>query len=283
MNPLPRLAKSIRHAPGLRDCEGLWRTLRPVYLRLIDPLCRGVPITLGGHPVRVPAELLGTNPDWSAYEPETLAALGAWMEGNPGRITLLDIGCSFGVLTSFAVQVCPRIEVIAFDSDLVSLRAIDAVVPSKARSRVRRIEGLLGDEHSSGQSLDAALASTQRRLPKIPARMAISRSSFLCFGEPAADNTPRHRLDALLAGVAFPAPVILKCDVEGAELLVLSGATGFLRRVRPTLLLSIHPSALPRFGHAKEGVAAFLRDSGYSSRVLACDHEEHWWCEPIPQ
>ncbi len=278
-----RLAKTIRHSPGLQYCEPLWRALRPAYLRLIDPLRRGVPMTLGGYPVRVPAELLGTNPDWSTYEPETLAALGAWLEGNSGRTTLLDIGCSFGVVTSFAVQVCPRVEVIAFDSELMSLRALDAVVPASAQPRVRRIEGLLGNEHSSGQTLDAALASTQLRLPKIPARLAICRSSFLCFGESAADNTPRHRLDALLAGVAFPGPVILKCDVEGAELLVLSGAAAFLSRVRPTLLLSIHPSALPRFGHTKDGVAAFLRGHGYNSRVLACDHEEHWWCEPLPQ
>jgi FkbM family methyltransferase len=241
-----------------------------------------VPITLGGYPVRVPAEMLSTNPDWSAYERETLAALGAWLGASSGRATLLDIGCSFGVVTSFAVQVNPRVEVIAFDSDLVSLRALDAVVPAGALSRVRRIEGLLGDRHSSGQSLEAALASTRMRLPKIPPRQAICRSSFLCFGESRADNTPRHRLDALLGGVAFPGPVIMKCDVEGAELLVLTGATEFLRSVRPILLLSVHHRGLQQFGRTAEGVDAFLRGHSYEVRIIARDHEEHWWCKPLP-
>jgi len=281
MNNLSTLAKKVRHAPGLRNFERLWRALRPAYQRLIDPFGRGVPITLGGRAVRVPAELLSTNPDWSNYERDTFAALAAWLDATPGRLTLLDIGCSFGVVTSFAVQVCPRVEVIAFDSDLVSLRALEAVVPAGALHRVQRIDGLLGTEHRSGQSLDDALVSTRRRLPAMAPRAAITRSAFLCFGEAGADDAPQHQLDALFSGVAFPGPVLLKCDVEGAELLVLQGAADLLRRVRPSLLLSVHPPALPRYGHTPADVAAFLLEHGYASRVIARDHEEHWWCEPV--
>ncbi|HVU25337.1 MAG TPA: FkbM family methyltransferase [Opitutus sp.] len=280
MNRTLMAARRLRHAPGLAKLESLWRLLRPVYRRLADPFGRGVRIELGGRPVRVPVELLSTNPDWSRYEYETFTALGAWLDATPGRLTMLDIGCSFGVLTSFAMQTSPRLEVLAFDSDLVSLRALEAVVPVSCHARLRRVDGLLGSEHRSGFSLDAAVAATLRRLPDLPPRDAIMRSGFLCFGEAAAATTPQHRLDSLLGDLAFPGPVLLKCDVEGAELLVLDGASALLRRVRPSLLLSVHPPLLPRFDRRLEDVAAFLQHHGYTWRVLARDHEEHWWCEP---
>lgn len=276
------IAKKIRHLPGLRNLEFLWRWLRPAYQWLLDPLGRGVKITLGGRPVRVPPALLSTNPDWSSYERESFEKLGAWLDAQRGRMTLLDIGCSFGVVTSYAVQICPLVDVVAFDSDLTSLRALDAVVPFCAQHRVKRVEGLLGTVHSSGQTLESAIVATLSRLPKIASKAAISRSDFVCFGDECASTVPHHQLDALLADVAFPGALLLKCDVEGAELLVLDGATELLRRVHPTLLLSVHPFALPRFGQTTENVAEFLTRHGYHWRVIARDHEEHWWCEPIP-
>ena len=276
------LARSLRHAPGLRRAEKFWSWLRPVYHWLLDPSGRGVQVRLGGRPVRLPPALLGTNSDWSRYEVETLRALGAWLDAQTGPVTMLDIGSSFGVLTSFAVQVNPRVRVIAFDSDRTSLRALEAVVPALARDRVRCVEGLLGLEHASGQSLEAAVEATRRSRPDLPPVAAINHSHFLCFGDTGVEAVPHHQLDGLLGESSFPELVLLKCDVEGAELLVLGGAVDFLRRVRPTILLSVHPPLLPRFGHTTEDVAGFLRQHGYVWRLLARDHEEHWWCDPIP-
>lgn len=281
MNALLALAKKIRHAPGLRNLEPLWDSLRPAYRCLLDPLGRGVRITLVGRTVRVPAALLSTNPDWSNYERESFTALAGWLDAQSGPVTLLDIGCSFGVVTSFAVQINPRVEVIAFDSDLVSLRALDAVVPGPARARVKRIEGLLGSTHDSRLTFVDAVAATRRRLPDLPPHLAISRSRFVNLNDADIASVPRHRLDTLLAGLLLSGPVLLKCDVEGAELLVLEGAVEFLRRYRPPLLLSVHPPDLPKFGHTTDDVAAFLTAHGYRWRLLARDHEEHWWCEPI--
>jgi FkbM family methyltransferase len=280
LNALLEVSRAVRHAPVLEKLEPLWRLLRPPYRWALDPFARGVRLTLGGRPVRVPPELLSTNPDWSRYEYETFAALGTWLEATPRRLTLLDVGCSFGVVTSFALQVCPRAEVFAFDSDLVSLRAVEAVVPAPAHARLRRIAGLLGSEPISGQTLAAAIAATESRLPAIDPRAAITQSRFLCFGEAGADTTPVHQLDALFAGENFPGPVLLKIDVEGAELLVLRGAAELLRRIRPIVLVSIHPQALPKFGQTAADVTGFMTAAGYTTRMLARDHEEHWWCEP---
>ena len=73
-------------------------------------------------------------------------------------------------------------------------------------------------------------------------------------------------------------PTLLKTDIEGAELFMLRGARCFLLERSPSLLLSVHPQILPRYGHTKEDVAAFLGELNYKIQVLEIDHEEHWWC-----
>jgi hypothetical protein len=74
--------------------------------------------------------------------------------------------------------------------------------------------------------------------------------------------------------------MLIKIDVEGAELVVLRGASRLLLHHRPTLMLSVHPQFLPSFQHSPDDVANFLREHGYEWSLLNTDHEEHWWCEP---
>ena len=73
---------------------------------------------------------------------------------------------------------------------------------------------------------------------------------------------------------------MIKCDVEGAELLVLQGVTRILAEFRPTLLISVHPPYLPRFDGSVEEISALLAGAGYNARVIDIDHEEHWLCLP---
>jgi FkbM family methyltransferase len=275
-----RLARRLRHAPGLRHATGLWNQLRPAYNWLLDPFGRGVALRLGDRAIRLPAPLLTTHPDWSSYERSTLIELTAWLEAHAQSPLLLDLGCSFGVISSFALQTSPTLRVIAFDSDATSLRAMEAVVPRSAHPRLRRIRGLLGVEHGSGQTVEQAEAATLAALPPIPARDAITRSTYICFDEASAEHVPRHRLDSLLESMQITDPVLIKCDVEGAELLVLSGAKETLARLRPVLLLSVHPKHLPRHGHSPADLAAFLDAAGYDWRCFDRDHEEHWLATP---
>jgi FkbM family methyltransferase len=55
----------------------------------------------------------------------------------------------------------------------------------------------------------------------------------------------------------------VKCDVEGAELLVLRGAESTLRRHRPKLFLEIEDRWMNSFGWAAEDLLHFLRAIGY--------------------
>jgi len=75
-------------------------------------------------------------------------------------------------------------------------------------------------------------------------------------------------------------PVLLKIDVEGAEQLVLEGAKKWISKIRPTLLLEVHPAFLPKFGHSTETLANLVNELGYTHQLIAIDYSEHWICEP---
>jgi hypothetical protein len=56
---------------------------------------------------------------------------------------------------------------------------------------------------------------------------------------------------------------VLKLDVEGAELSVLTGASGILRQQRPFLLLELNDTALRLQGSSGAAVVEFLRAFDY--------------------
>jgi len=277
--PVIKLARCIRHASWLQNADAIWDALRPIYLRLLDPRQRGVEIELGNRPIRLPPEVLSTHPDWSSYEKLALIRLGAWLDCHPDKPTLFDIGSSFGVISSFALQIHPTAQAIAFDPDGISLRAMEAVVPIAAHPRLQRIQCYLGRTHLSEESLPEAIRTTSCKIPVISPRSAISRSRYGTLTQP--DNAPQHQLDELLSGIDIPGSLLIKCDVEGAEVLVLQGARQTLLRKRPELLLSVHAELLHQFGHSKDDVSTLLQQLNYNWECFARDHEEHWWARPI--
>src|SRR5262249_19525458 len=57
-------------------------------------------------------------------------------------------------------------------------------------------------------------------------------------------------------------PRLIKIDVEGAELLVLKGASHTLTECKPIVILAIHPWWLPK-GQTPDDVVSFLLSHGY--------------------
>ncbi len=76
-------------------------------------------------------------------------------------------------------------------------------------------------------------------------------------------------LDGLRRG-GLPRIAFIKCDVEGAELLVLRGAGAVFRGDRPVVLCEVSRHAT-RFRSSPEEVFAFMRGIGYRSMRVAGD------------
>jgi FkbM family methyltransferase len=278
MGRLRAIARAIRHAPGLRHADWLWDRVRPAYHAVLNRDRRGVAVTIGGNlPVRMPAEFTGLG--YESYEVECVRALSDWVQGHPDG-TLLDVGCSIAVFSLAGLTLSPELRVIAFDADLASLKATRRLCEQAGGTRLRLVHGLLTETHPSAQTLDAAVTQTAESLRAAPGDGDPRSITYVYLNRQSADGpVPRHSLDGLLGG-ATPSgrPLLLKCDVEGAELLVLRGARRLLSVSAPDLLVSVHPDLLPAFGHSAEGVRRYLHELGYAVRVLGVDHEEHWWC-----
>jgi hypothetical protein len=122
---------------------------------------------------------------------------------------------------------------------------------------------------------------TESALARSGVRGDIGTTRYLCLTDRDAVDQPQYSVDDLMTPeLSTTRRALIKCDVEGAELLVLRGAARLIERSRPAILVSVHPAALAHYGHARSDVEAFLTAFGYGIEVIAIDHEEHWWCEP---
>lgn len=278
MSILRRCAQWIRHLPSLERADWFWQRLRTPYHRLLDAGKNGVEVVVGGSAVvRIPAEYAGHN--WEQYESEAVAAFARWVRQHPGAL-ILDVGSSLGIFSAIALFADPHAEVVAFDSDLASLAAVRRLCMHAAGTRLRLALGFVAEQPTTIRSLVDVSAATEAALATSGIRGDAGTTRYICLADGHRESIPVHRLDDLFMDESLEGrSVLIKCDVEGAELLVLRGAEAVLRRASPAIALSVHPPALPAYGHSRADVEAFMKRLGYEVSVLAVDHEEHWWCE----
>jgi FkbM family methyltransferase len=97
-----------------------------------------------------------------------------------------------------------------------------------------------------------------------------------------AHNTPQCSIDWFVWATCIK-PKALTIDVEGAELLVLQGASHTLREIRPLVWVSLHEGYINRPGvHIlDQDVMNFMNAMGYDDEFLGADHERHFLFRPL--
>ncbi len=221
MTSLRRIAQQIRHQPGLERAEWLWSALRRPYHKLLDLRGAGVDIAVGGIAnVRMPTEFVGGA--WEQFEPASVAAYWRWLREHPRGI-VLDIGCSIGIYSLVALFAADRVSVVAFDSDPASLRAARRMTKYASGDRLRLVLGFVASDATECGPLADAVVTTAGLIEEAAPHPDATR--FVCIGDPAAAALPRRRLDDLFPSGFDGRACLIKCDVEGAEQLVLTTAT----------------------------------------------------------
>jgi len=249
MERFERWAKAVRHSRALEGKERLWRTLRPIYDRVLALLApQGLRRTINGTDLIVVPPLLRGVTD--CYEPEVWAHL-------MNRVRLgdhvVDVGAHWGLYTvAFARRVGPRGRVIALEPDAPSYEGLRSIVELNGMSdRVSLVR--------------AAAASFNGSLSF---RGYAGTVSHVTFKEEAdTENVKAVRLDSLLAADPLD---ILKIDVEGFEAAVIAGSAGlFARRHPPRLVyVEVHPYAWQTYGLDAESLIEPLLSCGYEVRSL---------------
>jgi FkbM family methyltransferase len=110
---------------------------------------------------------------------------------------------------------------------------------------------------------------------------AVADKNGIAFFDDRASNYTGHlsskghlevktvRLDDLISNGDVPAPDCMKIDVEGAELLVLSGARSILTNIHPTIFLATHGIEI------HQQCCEFLKSIGYNLKSINAQDIEH--------
>lgn len=129
-------------------------------------------------------------------------------------------------------------------------------------------DGLISDQNTDMRPI------TNQPWPDSSKGDLIDRNSYKLIHE-HGDVIPQMTIDHYVEFTGN-VPDALTIDVEGAELLVLTGAVKTLKHNYVKVWVSEHDDlALRDYGIADDRVPKFMASLGYQGEILATDHERH--------
>jgi FkbM family methyltransferase len=205
--------------------------------RLVERLSRGVvikrrlPSSVGGLPLYVSPDAqlkylkLGSN----AFDPGLLRL--ATDQVLPDSV-VWDVGANVGVFTFAAAGIASAGQVIAIEADpwLAALLRRTSALPEYGSRRVNILSAALSDKNGVSEFVIAQRGRASNYL-------ANAGGWTQTGGIRERFHVATLTIDTLLD--QFPPPTFVKIDVEGAEVMVLRGASKLLREVKPTLYVEV--------------------------------------------
>jgi FkbM family methyltransferase len=183
------------------------------------------------------------------YEAKSIALLQHWVKPNT---TVIDVGANIGFFTlQFAQWVTGKGKVIALEPEAVNYARLQRkLTRAKLRDIVEVINAAVADV--TGEAL-------LELNPLHPGDHKLSKQ-----GVPVTVTT----IDALLSERDYPEISFIKIDVQGAEQLVLSGATETIARFQPTLFVEISDCGLRSYGSSTKALLSWCVERGYTIHLL---------------
>jgi len=212
---------------------------------------------------------------WRKHEPET-TYLADLLCGAP---TCLHVGASDGRHAYVMTQVAPKATIYAIEPSAFSYAVLKTtlawhgiagqVTPVHAAVGDKPGEMLLVTPRKVTGRMGRAYAFVAEAAPEGEARPDLQDSGV------ELQPTPVITLDGFCAERGIAEVDFIRMDIEGAELMALTGAAAILDRDRPSVLLEIHPQMLSqRFGGTAEQVVGLFTARGYRMFALNGDRLE---------
>jgi FkbM family methyltransferase len=194
------------------------------------------------------------------------------LRGGVADKVIWDIGAHFG-FHSLGFAKLGAAEVVAFEPNSANASMLTANLQRNVdlSPRIKTLPLALSDvdgESSFMQTADVAAGSSGSYL--VDAQVPLGPESYVKFHEVAVKTA---RIDTLLTEpTSFKTPHALKIDVEGAEVLVLKGATRLLTRFHPMLFIEVHHIC------AMCELRGLLDQLAYTVKILDLEHSSPSRC-----
>jgi FkbM family methyltransferase len=171
----------------------------------------------------------------------------------------LDVGVHAGSWTIPASRALPRGHVYAFEALPYYARVLSSVLALMGRRNVTVTVGAVSD--SEGEVDIVWKDASGRRLTGMT---RISR------GDPGEIVRVRAlTIDSFRRQHPYGRVRLIKCDVEGAELLVLRGAAATIDAARPLVFCELYDTYCARFGYSVRDVFQFFAPRHYRTMRFA--------------
>ena len=257
--------------------ERLWSRDFPItsaqgFVRRVEPVLSRIGLL---RPVRIEVEpgvslLLDPADDISRtilvsragrWEPEVWRAISS---GLSDGAVFFDVGAHIGYDSlKAATTVGEKGRVVAFEPNPHTLTQLRSNIDASSARNVIVQPIACTDTETTLTLFDSTLGGNS-------GSSSLSRENA---GPVTRSYTVRGRpIDDVVKELAIERLDVLKADVEGAELIVLRGATETLRRFHPKLILEVVPRQLASMGTSVEELESFVRSLGYTT-VKAVDYK----------
>lgn len=169
----------------------------------------------------------------------------------PGGI-VIDAGSNFGYYALLLARlVGPTGAVYAFEPSSSNYRILQRNIALNQVTNVRTYRMALGGRRGE--------ISLLLECPDNPGKTRIGSP-----GEQGSEMAPLTTLDQVVEEEKLTRVDFIKVDIEGSESDFLAGAQHTLKRLRPSMMVEIHPRELTLLGSSLEEFGRKLSESGYS-------------------
>jgi FkbM family methyltransferase len=183
--------------------------------------------------------------EYGYYEPEETALIKQLLKPTD---TVLDIGAHIGYFTLLMAKQCKWVD--AFEPEESNFRLLFRNLSINKTSNVMPHKAAITDEDGYTNLYLCGINSGMHRV----------YHSNECNDVLRIATT---KIDGIVSKVDF-----IKMDIEGSELGALKGMKNLLTNSKPTILMEYCPQYIREYGADPRDVYYFLKDLGYSIRLL---------------
>jgi FkbM family methyltransferase len=184
--------------------------------------------------------------------PESVVEMDRFIAQTKDRMSLLDIGALHGVFSLAFTSGFSSRQAVAVDASPIAYSRLLYNVHKNNAKNVRPVECALSDS-------EGTLLMHYEKEHAVAAETGENSQKYISVAKRTGDE--------LCESLGFE-PDVLKIDVEGHEVKVITGLLRLLERKRPLIFLELHPDRIAQEGDRIEDLIKIFSSGGYSATLV---------------